>query len=173
LLVENAGCSPIFVGAGANLPHPEFGPPRNTIKAAFRELARRSVQIRRLSPWYRTAPVPASDQPWYVNVVVEVATDLSADALLAVLHEVEHTFGRVRTVPDAARLIDLDLLDYCGKISVGGPRQAILPHPRMTRRAFVLRPLADLAPQWRHPVTGRPIQALLEALPPDQIAERM
>jgi 2-amino-4-hydroxy-6-hydroxymethyldihydropteridine diphosphokinase len=115
--------------------------------------------------------VPASDQPWYVNAVAEVVTKMAPDQLLAVLHEVEQTFGRVRTVANAARMIDLDLLDFRGKIAAGGPGQAILPHPRMTARAFVLRPLADLAPAWRHPARGTPIQALLAALPADQTIE--
>jgi 2-amino-4-hydroxy-6-hydroxymethyldihydropteridine diphosphokinase len=123
-----------------------------------------------MSPWYRTAPVPASDQPWYVNAVAEAVSDLPADALLAVLHDVEATFGRARTVLNAARPIDLDLLDFHGEIAVGGPGRAILPHPRMTDRAFVLRPLADLAPDWRHPVSGLSVRALIEALPADQVA---
>ena len=135
------------------------------------ELGRRGVSVKRVSPWYRTAPVPASDQPWYVNAVAEVATTFPADRLLAVLHDVEEAFGRVRTVPNAARMIDLDLLDFRGETAVGGPGRAILPHPRLAARAFVLRPLADLAPAWRHPVTGTPIQALLAALPPDQTIE--
>jgi len=105
--------------------------------------------------------------------VAEVATDLSADRLLVLLHEVEHEFGRVRTVPNAARLIDLDLLDFRGEIAGGGPGRATLPHPRMAGRAFVLQPLADLAPDWRHPMTGTPIKALLAALPPDQTIGRL
>ena len=126
----------------------------------------------RVSPWYRTAPVPASDQPWYVNAVAEVASDLPADALLAQLHAVEAAFGRARTVPNAARPIDLDLLDFQGEVAPGGPGRATLPHPRMTDRAFVLLPLADLAPEWRHPVSGLSIRALIEALPADQVAVR-
>ena len=135
------------------------------------ELRRRGILIDRVSRWYRTAPVPASEQPWYVNAVAEVSTSLSADRLLAQLHEVEEAFGRVRSVPNAPRTIDLDLLDYRGQIAIGGPGRAILPHPRMEGRAFVLRPLADLAPAWRHPVTRRTIQDLVTALPADQIIE--
>jgi 2-amino-4-hydroxy-6-hydroxymethyldihydropteridine diphosphokinase len=135
------------------------------LEAAFRELGRRGVQVLRVSPWYRTAPVPASDQPWYQNAVIEVVTDLGPDELLATLHEVEQAFGRVRTVANAARMIDLDLLDFRGEIAPGGPGRATLPHPRLADRAFVLKPLADLAPDWRHPVSGQPIQALLAALP--------
>ena len=171
--MENTGRSRIFIALGANLEHPTYGPPRRALEAALEELGRRGVVVRQVSPWYRTAPVPASDQPWYVNAVAEVATDLPADALLARLHEVEDAFGRVRTVPNAARLIDLDLLDFYGEISDGGLGKATLPHPRMENRAFVLRPLADLAPDWRHPRTGVTISALLAALPADQVIERL
>jgi len=161
----------IFIGTGANLPHERYGTPRQTLEAALAELDRRGVRTLRISPWYRTVPVPASDQPWFVNAVAEVASELPADALLAELHAVETAFGRVRTVPNAARPIDLDLLDYRGEIAAGGPGRATLPHARLAGRAFVLRPLADLAPDWRHPVTGKPIAELLKALPADQVAE--
>ncbi len=171
MLVENTERRTIFIGAGANLAHPTYGSPRETLEAAFRDLARRGVHILRVSNWYRTAPVPASDQPWYYNAVVEVGTELSPDKLLAALHDVEQAFGRVRTVANAARVIDLDLLDFCGEIAPSGPGKAILPHPRLSSRAFVLRPLADLAPEWCHPVTGESIQALLAALPADQSTE--
>ena len=163
----------VFIGLGANLPHERFGSPRQTLEAALAELSRRGVGTVRMSPWYRTAPVPAaSDQPWYVNGVAEVASDLPADALLAELHAVEAAFGRTRTAPNAARPVDLDLLDFHGEIAAGGPGRATLPHPRMSDRAFVLFPLADLAPEWRHPVSGRSVRALIEALPADQIAVR-
>jgi len=171
--VGNTGRSRIFIALGANLEHPTYGPPRRALEAALEELGRRGVVVCRVSPWYRTAPVPASDQPWYVNAVAEVATDLPADALLARLHEVEDAFGRVRTVPNAPRLIDLDLLDFNGETAAEGPGRATLPHPRMEGRAFVLRPLADLAPDWRHPRTGTSIQELLAALPADQVIERL
>ena len=169
--MENEGRRPIFIGAGANLPHPSYASPRETLQAALLELDRRKARLLRYSRWYRTAPVPASDQPWYVNVVAEVATPLSADDLLATLHEIEDLFGRVRSVRNAPRLIDLDLLDYRGQITPGGPGKATLPHPRMVERAFVLRPLADLAPAWRHPASGAGIQDLLKTLPADQVAE--
>jgi 2-amino-4-hydroxy-6-hydroxymethyldihydropteridine diphosphokinase len=170
--VEKAGSGNIYIGLGANLPHPRHGAPKATLEAALADLERQGPRILRLSPWYRTAPVPASDQPWFVNAVAELASDWPADRLLATLHEVEEAFGRVRSVPNAARLIDLDLVDYQGKTAPGGPRRATLPHPRLAGRAFVLRPLADLAPAWRHPVTGAAIADLIAALPPDQAIER-
>lgn len=171
--MEKPRPSSIYVGLGGNLEHPEFGGPRQVLEAALETLARRGITLRRLSPWYRTAPVPASDQPWYVNAVADVATDRPPDALLSVLHEVEDAFGRRRSVANAARIIDLDLLDYRGLQAAGGPGRAILPHPRLEGRAFVLRPLADLAPDWRHPVSGTPIRALLAALPADQPIDRL
>jgi 2-amino-4-hydroxy-6-hydroxymethyldihydropteridine diphosphokinase len=163
----------MYIGLGGNLPHPRYGTPKATLQAALTALAGRGIEVRRVSPWYRTAPVPAADQPWYFNAVAELSTDLSADRLLAELHAVEAEFGRVRSVANAPRLIDLDLLDYRGEISPGGPGKATLPHPRLAKRAFVLRPLADLAPHWRHPGTGTSIAALVAALPGDQITERL
>jgi 2-amino-4-hydroxy-6-hydroxymethyldihydropteridine diphosphokinase len=76
-------------------------------------------------------------------------------------------------VANAARTIDLDLLDFRGEVAAGGPGKATLPHPRLSGRAFVLRPLADLAPDWRHPVSGISIDALVAALPPNQLIERL
>lgn len=170
--MDKAGRRTIFIGAGANVAHPNYGSPRETLVAALLELGRRDVEVLRHSSWYRTAPVPVSDQPWYMNIVAEVATSLSADELLQNLHAIEDLFGRVRTVPNAPRLIDLDLLDYRGEIAAPAPGKATLPHPRMADRAFVLRPLFDLAPQWRHPISGTPIEDLLAALPPEQEAHR-
>ncbi len=171
--MTNLGRGRVYIGLGGNLPHPKFGPPKATLEAALHTLERRRAHLARLSPWYHSAPVPASDQPWFVNAVAEISTDLSADDLLAQLHAVEEAFGRVRSVTNAARLIDLDLLDFRGQIAAGGTGRAILPHPRLAGRAFVLRPLADLAPDWRHPVSGVPIEVLVTALPADQLIERL
>jgi 2-amino-4-hydroxy-6-hydroxymethyldihydropteridine diphosphokinase len=100
-----------------------------------------------------------------------VATGLDSRELLAALHAVEQDFGRVRTVANAPRIVDLDLLDFRGEVSAGGGQAPILPHPRLHQRAFVLQPLEDLEPQWRHPVSGRMIATLLAALPAGQRIE--
>jgi len=172
-LHEKATKSSVFMGLGANLPHPLYSTPMQTLEAALTALGPLGVKVLRVSPWYRTAPVPASDQPLYVNAVAELVTDLPADRLLGAFHAVEEAFGRVRSVPNAPRWIDLDLLDFRGEIAAGGPGRATLPHPRLAERAFVLRPLADLAPDWRHPVSGASMAALLAALPPGQATERL
>jgi 2-amino-4-hydroxy-6-hydroxymethyldihydropteridine diphosphokinase len=164
----------IYIGLGANLPHPEFGPPIRTLRRALASLNDRGVRLVRRSPWYRTAPVPVSDQPWYVNAVAHVATGLGPDALLATLHGVEDMFGRVRSARDAARFIDLDLLDYRSSYKeLNNIGLSIIPHVRLEGRAFVLLPLRDIAPDWHHPVTGVSIDVLIAALPPGQMAERL
>lgn len=105
--------------------------------------------------------------PPYVNAVALIGTVLSPEALLALLHSIETEFGRDRSTgrakDNAPRPLDLDLLDYNGVIQQGPPA---LPHPRMIERNFVLVPLADVAPDWRDPVSGRKVSELMASLPP-------
>jgi 2-amino-4-hydroxy-6-hydroxymethyldihydropteridine diphosphokinase len=162
----------IYIGLGANLPSPEHGTPRETLEAALRALQSRGLALVARSPLYESEPVPVSEQPWYLNAVAEVASDLSSTALLALLHSVENAFGRVRGVRNEARVLDLDLLDHRGEVR-SGPQAPILPHPRLMDRAFVLLPLGDIAPQWRHPVTGATMAELLESLPEGQKIRRL
>lgn len=157
----------VYIGLGANLPSPEYGTPRETIEAAIAALQSQGLAILARSPLYESEPVPVSDQPWYLNAVVEVATDLPAREVLALLHSVENAFGRVRAIRNEARVLDLDLLDHRGTVR-DGPDSPLLPHPRLADRAFVLIPLRDIAPQWRHPFSGRSVAELLESLPEGQ-----
>ena len=159
---------PVLIGLGANLPSPEHGPPVQTLEAAVAALAARGLRIRARSRWWESAPVPISDQPWFVNGVVEIETALAPAALLAVLHEVEAGFGRLRSVPNAPRILDLDLLAY-GALVREGPEPPLLPHPRMADRAFVVYPLREIAPGWRHPAMGLGVDELIARLPADQI----
>jgi len=139
----------ILIGLGANLPSARFGPPKKTLEAALDELESHGVRVVQRSRWYSSAPVPPSGQPRYLNAVAAIETDLAPEALLALLHAIERDFGRQRTVSNAAREIDLDLLAYGDLISTDSP--PILPHPRLVERAFVLLPLCDIDPAWRHP----------------------
>ena len=161
----------ILIGLGANLASSEFGAPPASLETALRMLQESGVTLVGRSRWYRSAPVPLSDQPWFVNGVAAVAPKVDPADLLKLMHEIEKRFGRVRRERDAARVLDLDLLDYEGRISAPGAPPPILPHPRLTARAFVLRPLAEVAPNWRDPRTGTDLQALLRALPRDQTVE--
>jgi 2-amino-4-hydroxy-6-hydroxymethyldihydropteridine diphosphokinase len=159
---------PILIGLGANLPSPCHGPPMATLEAALLALAQRGVRILRRSGWWESAPVPASDQPWFVNGVTEIATELGPEELLALLHSVESSFGRIRSVPNAPRILDLDLLAYGGLLRPG-PKPPILPHPRVAERGFVLRPLAQIRPGWRHPATGLLVEVLIGRLPAGEL----
>jgi|SRR5580658_427779 2-amino-4-hydroxy-6-hydroxymethyldihydropteridine diphosphokinase len=155
----------ILVGLGANLPSPVHGAPLATLAAALNALRARGIEVVQRSRWYATAPLPVSDQPWYINGVAEVATDLAPAPLLSVLHALEAEFGRVRGTANAPRILDLDLLAHGDRVLTGWP---LLPHPRLHERAFVLLPLRDIAPEWRHPRTGEAIAEMLARLGPEQ-----
>jgi 2-amino-4-hydroxy-6-hydroxymethyldihydropteridine diphosphokinase len=163
----NAAESPILIGFGANLPAPGFATPRATLEAALLELERRGVRVLARSSWWESAPVPLSEQPWYVNGVVAVETELEPEPLLRLLQGVETAFGRRRRVRNEARVLDLDLLAYRDRVRAG-PEPPILPHPRLAERAFVLLPLAEILPNWRHPATGEMLATLIRRLPEGQ-----
>lgn len=167
-MAKKAKTPMIFAGLGANLASPVFGPPVRTLEAALARLDGADCRAVRRSSWYESAPVPASDQPWFVNGVVELATALSPARLLARLHQVEDALGRVRSVPNAPRVVDLDLLAYGEEVLDQAPGP-LVPHPRLHERAFVLLPLRELAPDWIDPRTGRSIDELIRALPAGQV----
>jgi 2-amino-4-hydroxy-6-hydroxymethyldihydropteridine diphosphokinase len=161
----------ILLGLGANLPSERHGTPLATLAAAINALAVEGVVIERRSSWYRSAPLPVADQPWYVNGVIAVRTQWAPPELLELLHRTERRFGRERRTRNEPRVLDLDLLDYDGRVDSSA--SMALPHPRLHERAFVLLPLRDVAPGWRHPVSGKSIEALIAELPAGQQIERM
>lgn len=161
----------ILVAIGSNLPDREAGleTPRAVCLAALEALEREpGVRIVARSRLFESAPVPLSNQPWYANGAVLVDTVLSPAALLARLHGIEARFGRIRQVRNEARILDLDLLAYDTVVNDRPESPPLLPHPRLRERAFVLRPLLDIARDWCPPGEARDISALLAALPPGQ-----
>lgn len=162
---------PILIGLGGNLDSEHWGPPRETLNAALAALEAAGVMVAARSSWYRSRPVPASDQPWFVNAVAAVETRLDAGGLLALMQQIENRLGRVRSVRNAARAVDLDLLAYRGERRETAV--LTLPHPRLHRRRFVLEPINEIAPGWRHPRFGLSAQQLLAALDLDQPVERL
>jgi 2-amino-4-hydroxy-6-hydroxymethyldihydropteridine diphosphokinase len=137
----------------------QAGPPAVTLRRALELMPRHGIQVLAVSPFYRSEAWPNPADPPFVNAVAEVKTRLLPGELLKALLTIEKAFGRVRKRANEPRVLDLDLVDYGGLVS--DAEQLMLPHPRMHERAFVLRPLADIAPHWRHPDTGEGVAALL------------
>jgi 2-amino-4-hydroxy-6-hydroxymethyldihydropteridine diphosphokinase len=164
--VATSGCIAL-IGVGANLPGPDGRPALQTCRQAVAMLNLfPAMHLSGLSRWFLSAPVPPSGQPPYVNAVASLVVDpgstVDPAVLLARLMEVEDACGRERSVPNAARTLDLDIIGIGSLIRVAP--DPILPHPRAHLRAFVLAPLADVAPAWIHPILKRSAASLLADL---------
>jgi 2-amino-4-hydroxy-6-hydroxymethyldihydropteridine diphosphokinase len=160
---------PVLIGLGANLPS-QYGEPMAGLAVALGLIGAGPVRVLARSPWYESEPVPPSGQPWYINAVIAGSTLESPDIVLEYLHEIETRFGRVRGVRNAARPLDLDLLAYGEVVTPADAAPAhgrpVLPHPRLQERPFVLQPLAEIAPNWRHPATNATAGQMLARLAP-------
>jgi 2-amino-4-hydroxy-6-hydroxymethyldihydropteridine diphosphokinase len=152
-----------FVGLGANL-----GDPARQLAAALARLkAMDEVDLLRVSAFYENPPLGPRNQPWYVNAVAMVRTRLGPEDLFRALKQIETALGRNRRERWGPRIIDLDLLLYDGEV-VSTPELTV-PHPEMHRRAFVLAPLAEIAPEAWHPVLKRRAAELLAELDPGDL----
>lgn len=177
------GCfTTALVALGANLPR-DGRAPEVTLRHSLALLSTEMVQIRAVSRFFRSPAYPSGSGPDYVNAAALLDVRIGADALLAHLHAIEAGLGRSRLARWGARVVDLDLLSHGESVlpdaetqaawralpaaeqALRAPDQLILPHPRIADRAFVLVPLAEVAPAWVHPATGQGISAMLAALP--------
>jgi 2-amino-4-hydroxy-6-hydroxymethyldihydropteridine diphosphokinase len=162
-----------FIALGTNLPFQNLSGPALLV-CALERIEAAGVKVLKRSSFWRSAPWPAelADQPPFVNAAAEVDPgDLDAPGLFAVLTGVEAQFGRERRTRWAPRTLDLDIVDFKGKAQQAG--DLVLPHPRARERAFVLAPLAEIAPAWRHPVTGESAAQSLARLGTTQEIEQL
>ena len=148
----------IYLGLGSNI-----GDRYGLLQQAILKLNESGITVKRTSSYWETEPVGYTDQPWFVNLVVEATSALPPFQLLKTLKQIEATLGRTLTMQNGPREIDIDVLLYNQEILES--RALTIPHPRFHERKFVLEPLAELAPQLRHPILGKSISQLLSTAP--------
>ncbi len=136
-----------------------MGDREKNLLRAVELLEEAGVRIVRTSSVYETEPQDVRDQPWFLNMVIEIETELFPKQLLARLQKIERELGRKRTVPKGPRTIDVDILLYGSFVMETAQLQ--IPHPRMAERRFVLEPLQEIAPGLRHPITKKTVSEML------------
>jgi 2-amino-4-hydroxy-6-hydroxymethyldihydropteridine diphosphokinase len=154
----------VYLSLGSNL-----GDGVKNLREAISALREAGINVTRISSTYETEPVDYLDQPWFLNMAVEVETELAPTALLKTLRRIETKMGSKKIIAKGPRLIDMDILLFGDEV-IDAPELQI-PHPRMHLRRFVLEPLAEIAPNARHPVSGLRVSEMLD-LTPDKSAVR-
>ena len=152
----------IIIGVGGNIKSDEGSHPIHVAMKAINSLENYSIQVIEQSSWYESEPIPKSNQPNFFNCIVFANTILNELDVLKVLHKIEHTLGRRRKKVNEPRVIDLDLIDYSNKILSN--EEIIIPHPRAHKRRFVMEPLAELDPNWVHPILKTDVSKILKKI---------
>ena len=152
----------IIIGIGGNIKSDDGSHPIHIAMKAINSLENYSIQVIEQSSWYESEPIPKSNQPNFFNCIVFANTILNELDVLKVLHKIEHTLGRRRKTVNEPRVIDLDLIDYSNKILSN--KEIIIPHPRAHTRRFVMEPLAELDPNWVHPILKTNVYKILKKI---------
>ena len=156
----------VYLSLGSNL-----GDREKNLRTAIAALADARVRLTRVSSLYETEPVDLREQPWFLNCIVQAQTEVPPPDLLHALHGIESRMGSKKLVPKGPRLIDLDILLY-GEETVDTPELQV-PHPRMLQRRFVLVPLAEIAPNLKHPSWKGPVSQLLENVSDSSVVRKL
>ncbi|MEM6275939.1 MAG: 2-amino-4-hydroxy-6-hydroxymethyldihydropteridine diphosphokinase [Pseudomonadota bacterium] len=177
-----------LVALGANL-ESHVGPPRRTLDHAINYTSEYSCKVLKIGRFFSCPAFPAGNGPDYLNTAIEIEGPENPGEMIKILHRIENAFGREREVRWGQRTLDLDLIAAGDAVIPDegthaewralpldeqmrrAPDQLILPHPRMHERAFVLVPLADIAPDWVHPILGKTVIEMRDALPKEALAE--
>ena len=165
-----------IIGMGSNLAASGYNSPEETLRAVSMSLSELFVVLKQAS-MYKSPPYPPSDQPWYINSACLLRTDLSARELLSRLMEIEATWGRNRTIRNAARTLDLDIVASLDEPKVvceeDSPNPLYVPHPRLHLRSFVLFPMREIVSDWQHPILCKSMELLCSELNESIPAQRI
>ena len=156
----------VYLSLGSNL-----GDRAKNLREAIAALPKAGIDVTRISSVYETEPVDYLDQPWFVNMAAEAETELAPAALLQALRGIETQMGSRKLIAKGPRLIDMDIL-LCGDKVIDTPELQV-PHPRMHLRRFVLEPLAEIAPNLRHPVLGLNVAEVLAQTPDKSVVRKL
>ena len=159
----------IIIGVGGNINSEDGSHPVIICNKAIGTLMEYSIKVEKQSKWYNSEPIPKSNQPNFFNCIVFAKTELNENAVLKSLHKIEEKFGRKRDKINDPRSIDLDLIDYSGKIRCN--KNIIIPHPRAHLRKFVMAPIAEINPEWIHPILKISVLEILKRLKKQKIEE--
>ena len=159
--------SKLIIGIGGNLNSSDGLHPVEVGKKAILQMQSSLIKVQKVSSWYISEPIPKSDQPDFFNCIVFANTYLNEFDVLENLHLIEESLGRVRVKINEPRSIDLDLIDFCSKISKCN--RLIIPHPRAHLRRFVMEPIAEIDPLWVHPTQKLNAKEILSKLKKQKI----
>ena len=157
----------IIIAIGGNLHSSNGLHPVEIGKKAIKSMKSMSINITKQSSWYRSDPIPKSNQPKFFNSVIVATTTLNEFDILETLHKIEDSLGRLRKDINEARVIDLDLIDYSSKIFKD--KNIIIPHPRAHLRRFVMEPLFEIEKNWVHPILKLSVLEILNQLATQEI----